>query len=468
MAKDDDRDDEETESTEDEAEASDEETDGSDDSEESDDSDEESSDDDSDDESSDDDSDDESSDDDDSDEESSDDDAGEESSDESSEDEESSADEESEDAEEEEDEEPARPAKAKSAKGKKARGKQGERMTAGARLAAAKAAKAARKAAKLGKDIKDEREPLAQLESTGLGQSIEKAGAWAGQNRMAVYAIVAALVLGIGGWIGWHSYSESQAREAGALLADAVELSEAAIRAEDAPEPGDDDPPSFTSTTARAEAALAAYQDVVARYPGSEAASWAQLGAGNSLLELERYDDARAAFEAAAHQSDPSIVWRALEGKGFTYEAQEEWDQAIEVYQELSRLDDNRFEPVAKYHIARMYIAKGETEQATETLTALVDQQRGAADDEEKQEFAYVLAQAEIRLRELDPSAAPARPSLGGANPLGGGGPSLGGGGGGDPLGGAGGGDISQEQLQELIRRFQQQQQQGGGAPPPE
>ena len=79
-----------------------------------------------------------------------------------------------------------------------------------------------------------------------------------------------------------------------------------------------------------------------------------------------------------------------------------------------------------------------------------------------------MLAQAEVRLRELDPSAVPARPTLGGG-PLGGGGgggiPGLGGGAGGLPagLGGGGAGDLSPEQLQRLIQQLQSKQ---GGAPP--
>jgi hypothetical protein len=143
-------------------------------------------------------------------------------------------------------------------------------------------------------------------------------------------------------------------------------------------------------------------------------------------------------------------VWRALEGKGFTLEAEEHWDQALEVYQEMARVDDGRFEPVAKYHMARMYLAKGDRDRATETLRGVVDHLREAENDENAQDFEYVLAQAQIRLRALDPSAVPAPP------------PGFG-----DSMMGAGPGadgqpQLTPEQLQELIRRFQQQ---GGGAP---
>src|SRR5690606_14803775 len=122
----------------------------------------------------------------------------------------------------------------------------------------------------------------------------------------------------------------------------------------------EDDPPSFTSVDARAEAALAAFEAVIAQYPSSDAAVWAHLGAGDALLELERFDDAREAFDAAVAKGgdDSTVVWRALERKGFTHEAEENWAQAVETYQELAGVDERRYEPVAKYHLARMHLAR--------------------------------------------------------------------------------------------------------------
>ena len=345
------------------------------------------------------------------------------------------------------------------------RGKKGkkDRMTAGARLAAARAAKAARKAAKRGKEKQEEQAPLDAVKESDLGQKAAQAGEWAQQNQTIVYAIAAAVILGLGGYIGWHYHSKGQAEASATLLAEALEISTAELRGEDAPPPDeDDDAPTFSSAEARAEAALEAFEAVTTSHPDSAAAAWAYLGAGNALLELERYEDARQRFDRAiaVAGSDRTVLWRALEGKGFTHEAEEQWAEAAEVYQELSRVDDGSLDRVAQYHLGRMFLAQGEREQATETFRTLVEGLREASDDEEQQDFEFVLAQAEVRLAELDPSSAPARPAL----------PSPGapGAGGGAPGGPGGAGDLSQEQLQELIRRFQQQQQQGGGAPTPE
>ena len=200
--------------------------------------------------------------------------------------------------------------------------------------------------------------------------------------------------------------------------------------------------------------ALEAYRRVVTEYPSSDAAIWARLGEAKALADLGRHGEAREAYEAAEGEggSDPSVALRALEGIAFTFEAEEQWDQAHQVYERLAAIDGQRYQPVAEYHRARMYIAKGERERATETLRELVEDLGQAEEDDERQDFAYVLAQAETRLRELDPSAAP--PPRASESPLGG-------------LGGGPGGQMSNEQLQELIRQFQQKQQreqQGGGA----
>src|SRR5690606_27561898 len=58
----------------------------------------------------------------------------------------------------------------------------------------------------------------------------------------------------------------------------------------------------------------------------------------------------------------------------------------------------------ADYHIARMRIAKGERVEATAALRALVERLR-PADASAEPTFSFVLAQAEVRLRELDPGA---------------------------------------------------------------
>ena len=352
--------------------------------------------------------------------------------------------------------------------------------SAGARLAAAKAAKAAVKAAKkqarrdeagaTQSAAEREAEDQAQAQSaeevlkeSPLGRAATRAGEWTQANRQLAMGIMGVAALGLVGWLGWTWYTGSQAASAGALLTDALEISNAEIAppAEESSSHEDDadedDAPTFASAADRDTAALAAYRRVSSEYAGSAAAAWARLGEGRTLLSQGEYDDARTAYQAAFDTSgDESVIaWQALEGIGATYEATSDWAHATSTYERLASLADHEYESVANYHLARMHAASGEESTALTSFRELVDTLREDGDDGEPP-FPYVLAQADQRLRELDPSAAGIGPSIhaGGADP---------------EAGGSGIENLSPEQIQELIRRFQTKSGgSGGAAPPPE
>ncbi|MFO0681035.1 MAG: hypothetical protein U0234_03240 [Sandaracinus sp.] len=366
----------------------------------------------------------------------------------------------------------------------KAKAKAKGAASAGARLAAAKAAKAAAKAAKKQarkeeagaatptaaereqEDLERTESAEAVLRESPLGRAATNAADWAQQNRQIATGLAAVVVLALVGWVGWTWWSTSQATAAGELLAEALEISSAEIVApsDDEADEGDeasdeeaDDAPTYATIADRNDAALVAYRRVSSEYPGSAAAAWARLGEGRVLLAQGENEDARTAYQAAfdASHDEPVVAWQALEGIGATYEAEQDWEHATSTYERLAALNDHAYENVANYHLARMRAARGETSEALAAFRELVDALRDANDEGGEPEFPYVLAQADERLRELDPSAAGAGPRLGG-----------GGGAEGAPSGLE---DLSPEQLQELIRRLQAQSAGGGGdAPAPE
>ncbi len=317
--------------------------------------------------------------------------------------------------------------------------------TAGQRLAAAKAAKAARKAAKRGRQ--------AEVVETKALKRAEVAGEWARSNRRTL--IVAMVVIGavVAGATGWSIHQEEKAQEASAVLWDAVETARAQILPEGEGADPDADRPTYPTGEARAERAAERYAKVVEQYPDTAAATWARLGQGNALFDLGKHEEAREAYEKALAEGgdDPIVAWRALEGIAFTYEANEQWDEAIERFGELGELEGQRWTDIADYHRARMHLAKGDEARAKETLRGLVERLRGEREDEPDLE--YVLFQAELRLSALDSSLVPRQqaPFPGGAG--------FGGQGGGP------GGDISPEQLQQILERLQKQGVGGAGAP---
>ena len=341
--------------------------------------------------------------------------------------------------------------------------------SAGARLAAAKAAKAAKKAAKKAK-IAEEREaasgtqareetpfeapqPIDELKESNVGKAATRAAEWASSNRSTAYAAAAAVLLVLVGAIGWQLYSASSTQAAGAALAEAMEIEAATVRAADAEaEEGateaSADERTFATADERREAALTAYRRVVSEHGGTAAATWARLRAARLLLEHGDYEDARTEYQAALDTAgrDPLVAVRAYEGLGFTHEAEGHAEQAQEQFQQIESVADGDFRAIGQYHLIRLRLAAGEAMEARTALRELTDAIEADHGEDEEVRFPYVLAQAEVRLRELDPSSAS---SGGGESPL--------------MLGGDGAEGIDPAQLQEILQRLQKQGAGGGG-----
>ncbi len=305
-----------------------------------------------------------------------------------------------------------------------------KKMTAGARVAAAKAAKAAQKAVKKAAYAEEraaqtnapaptpeeeEADPVEQIKETPLGQATVRAQEWVGDNQGLVIGALAVAAIALLGYFGYQYVNDNAAVAAGALLEEAVEISRAEIRDEGEEADEDDDERSYASVAERTEAALAAYRRVTSEASGSAAAGWARLGEARLLLDSGEATEAREAFEAAiaSHGADPVIAMRAYEGVGFTYEAEENWDEARESFERIRSLSNGEYAAVADYNLARVRLATGDDVGAQTALEELVDELREESASGEPA-FPYVLAQAQTLLRELDPSSASAAaPTLG-------------------------------------------------------
>lgn len=326
-------------------------------------------------------------------------------------------------------------------------------LTAGQKLAAQMAAKAAQKAAKRGKAPAAEEQAVKK--ATDIAHEIGKHAKW-------LYAAAALAVLVGLGFVLYSQFGHRSEEAAGRDLAKAVEIANAEIRAADAeaPEGEPEGTVTFVTTQARAEQALREFQRVTSHHAGTVAASWARLGEAHALLELNRVSDARTAFEKARREGgeDPMIAARAIEGVGFTLEAENKQQEAVAKFQELSRVGNGAFRNLADYHLARMYIALHQDVRAKETLRALVDRLNSAAgpDGDLAPASPYVLDQAQIRLAELDPSAVPHTRRSPGGQPGGGGGGTIMGPDGPIEIGGAEGAGQN-EALQRLIEQLNKQ-----------
>lgn len=320
-------------------------------------------------------------------------------------------------------------------------------MTAGQRLAAKKAAKAAKKAAQRGRD--------AELVEDKALERAAGAATWMQQNRnVLTYGVGGALLLALA-LVAYSSVTKGAAQDAAGNLWEGVEAAEAPIRDADAGAPSEDAGLSFTSESARDEATLHHLRAVTAEHDGTSAAHWSRLVAAATLMNSGDAAGAREAYQQVLTSAgdDPALAARALEGLGFSYEAESDWDHAIEKYEELGNTDGEGNRERADYHLARMYLEKGDEVRAKEKLRALSERLR----EDEAPELPYLRDQADLLLAQLDPSTARHASPGAGLGGLGGlGGPAG---------GGAGGmGSLSPEQIQQLIERLQKQQ--GAGGPP--
>ncbi len=326
--------------------------------------------------------------------------ADDEESDEGEDEEESDDDSEDDDSEDddEEEEEPAPKAEAKPKPRKKkktGRKKKAPKSTAGQRLAAAKAAKAAKKAAARGKQ--------AEMVEDEAAARADKAAGWLETNRGPLMAAAMALLVIMGGYFAYDAYSKSQSGDASTLLWEATTTLNAPL--------GDDEDASddeeegaeqerYETIDARADAALEKLDAMLADYSGTDLAPWAQLLRGRALYQKGEHEAAREAFSTALSDGGEDVRARALEGIAFTYEADENWDEAVSRFEELRSDDEQSLSILADYHIARVHIAQENEEGAKEKLQAVLDALR----EEDAPELGYVRDQAELRLMAIDSS----------------------------------------------------------------
>lgn len=310
-------------------------------------------------------------------------------------------------------------------------------------------------------------------EADPLLERAARANKWIQEHRETFAAAVAVALLAVGGFIGWTYWQDKRSADASALLAQALSDQHGHISAKDTDD--DDDSkstelyPTFKSAAERRDAALAKYRSVESKYPGTGAAILARLAEGSLLLDAGDAKGATAAYEdvkgSALAQADGAVRGRALEGIGFADELLADTDSAnkdkhlsdaLTEYEALERVDVNGFKELGMYHQARVLQAKGDKDRAIELLKEV---HKKVTEPTESHPFSYLQFVVEDRLRDLDPSALPPKPSRMGGQ-------------GGPPVGvqasvpgGMGGShpDMNDPQMKKLLEQLKQR---GGAASP--
>ncbi len=200
----------------------------------------------------------------------------------------------------------------------------------------------------------------------------------------------------------------------------------------------------FKSFAEREKAALSGYQKVGSAHAGSGAAILAKLGEAGMLLQMRKWDQAKAAFKAVLDSplapADTDVKARALEGFGFAQEGKKDQDGAIKTFEKLASLPSPEFKVLSKFHKARALKSKGKVDDAKKLLLDAVKEVRAARLKAAKvstgavNPYRWLERAVEDALRLIDPDAVPAKAIPGG-------------------LPGMPGGALTPQQLQEKLRQ---------------
>lgn len=239
---------------------------------------------------------------------------------------------------------------------------------------------------------------------------------WAQSNVAKIGAGLLVVALGGLGYLvyEWRSGSEAQAAS--------VELGRAVLKqrgyVSETPRTDDEtrDPtPTFKTREERTEAALASYRAVASKHKGTGAGMLARLGEAGVLLDKRDLDGALAAFgevkDSPLGKADVDVRARALEGIGFALEEKGDIDGAIKSFRELENTDVRGFRELGMFHQARLLVGKGEVDKAKELAKTARERLQQPS---ETKPFTYLENAVTDLLRQIDPSAVPDSPSIGG------------------------------------------------------
>jgi tetratricopeptide (TPR) repeat protein len=250
-----------------------------------------------------------------------------------------------------------------------------------------------------------------------VGSKIEEAGKKIeGHGKNILYVLGALLVLGVIVWIiySWTGRSNAAAQEA---LGKAMEVSQR--RVTDTPAPAGSTEKTFKTERERAEASVAAFQDVAAKFGGDVGQKAKYLAAVNRLT-VDR-NAAVAELEGLSKSSD-EVGKLSKFALAQTRVSDGKTDEAIALYQELAGMSDPIMaKETINFELAKLYEKQGKKAEAVDLLFNIVKTASDQKDQDGKPVSLTPTAQsAKEKLKELDPEKAKEIPEPAPQMPMGG------------------------------------------------
>jgi tetratricopeptide (TPR) repeat protein len=151
------------------------------------------------------------------------------------------------------------------------------------------------------------------------------------------------------------------------------------------------------------EKALTAFRS---SHGGTRAATTAALPLGKAQYRLGKYEPAIASFDAflkEAPQNEP-LRAAAFEGKGYAFEAQQKYDEALKAFEDMSKAEAGDYlQGMGEYHRARILIQQGKKDDAAVLLVKIpVDYANSAAAGLARDRTALLAAEG-VKIPEAPP-----------------------------------------------------------------
>lgn len=142
------------------------------------------------------------------------------------------------------------------------------------------------------------------------------------------------------------------------------------------------EPAPFKTAQEKDEAVVKALTEFRAAHGGSQAATTAALPLGKAQLRLGSHEPAVSSFDAFikdAPQDEP-LRAAAFEGKGYAFEAQKKYDEALKAFEEMSKVKTGDYlQGMGDYHRARILIQQGKKDEAAALLVTIPTQYADSA-----------------------------------------------------------------------------------------
>jgi tetratricopeptide (TPR) repeat protein len=232
-----------------------------------------------------------------------------------------------------------------------------------------------------------------------------KVGQWVRDNQRFVMFAGIALVVVVVGVALTIQLVRSSRTSASAELWQAVAVASAPVVDPEDEEEIPERIQHFKSLADRNEAASKALAKVVKSQENSTSGQVARLGLATTKLAKGDYAGARGLYEnfIANTAGFDELKAFAVEGLGYCYEGQKNYDAALERFRELEKLDSGAHADLAKYHQARMLEKLNKRDAAAELYRGVVRRAEQATD--EMVTDLFVVDRAEDRLEVIDPGS---------------------------------------------------------------